>query len=90
MKTDFIFTIFIILSGWVYPSDIEELLLESPKIGNVCVVGVQFDEIAEVPAAIVVRRNGAHITEAEIFKMVEGKTDHSHFLTKKFDRTDFI
>lgn len=60
-------------SGWVYPSDIEELLLESPKIENVCVVGVQFDEIAEVPAAIVVRRDGAQITEAEISKMVDGK-----------------
>lgn len=59
-------------SGWVYPSDIEELLLESPQIANVCVVGVQFDEIAEVPAAVVVRRKGAQITEAEIYKIVEG------------------
>lgn len=51
------------------------MLLESSKIENVCVVGVQFDEIAEVPAAIVVRRKGAEITESEIFKMVQGKTD---------------
>lgn len=70
-------------SGWVYPSDIEELLLESPKIANVCVVGVQFDEIAEVPAAIVVRRNGAQITEADIFKMVEGKVAHSLISTSR-------
>lgn len=58
--------------GWVYPSDIEEVLLESPKIENVCVVGVQFDEIVEIPAAIVVGRNGSQITEVEISKMVEG------------------
>lgn len=70
-------------SGWVYPSDIEELLLESPKIQNVCVVGVQFDEIAEVPAAIVVRRNGAQITEKEVFKMVEGKVAHLAISTYK-------
>lgn len=67
---------FHIFSGWVYPSDIEELLLESPEIENVCVVGVQFDEIAEVPAAIVVRRNGATITEAQILQMVDGKIAH--------------
>lgn len=59
-------------SGWVFPSDIEEILLKSPNIKSVCVVGVPFDEIAEVPAAVVVRTNGSNISEGEISKMVNG------------------
>lgn len=45
-------------------------------------MGVQFDEIAEVPAAVVVRRPGAQITEAEISKIVEGDIVFIEFMIK--------
>lgn len=57
--------------GWVFPSEVEEFLIKSPEIEDVCVVGVPFDEASEVPAAVVVRANGATITEEEICKIVE-------------------
>lgn len=57
---------------WVFPAEIEAVLLKSKDIENVCVVGVPIDEIAEVPAAIVVRAHDSKITEEEIFKIVEG------------------
>lgn len=60
-------------SAWVFPTEIEEVLLKSPEIKNVCVVGVPYDSAFELPAAVVVRANGSQITENEISKMVEGK-----------------
>lgn len=60
-------------SDWVFPADIEEILLRSDQIKWVCVVGVPYDEILELPAAVVVRANGSKITESEICKMVEGR-----------------
>lgn len=58
--------------GWVWPSKIESILLKMPEIQSVCVVGVPFDEVAEIPAAVVERANGSQISELEICKMVEG------------------
>lgn len=57
---------------WVFPTEIEAVLLKSTSIENVCVVGVPIDAIAEVPAAIVVRAHGSKITEEAISRMVEG------------------
>lgn len=57
---------------WVYPSEIEEVLLKSPEIKSVCAVGVRYDPFFELPAAVVVRANGSQITEDEVSKMVEG------------------
>lgn len=59
-------------NDWVFPNTIEEVLLKSDGIKCVCAVGVPYDEILELPAAIVVRANGSKITEQEISKMVEG------------------
>lgn len=56
----------------IAPSDIESLLLRSPDIKTVCVVGVPFDQVIEVPAAVVVRSPNSQITEDEIYKMVAG------------------
>lgn len=58
---------------WIYPSEIEEVLLESPDIKSVCVVGVPCDAIFEVPAAAIVRAEGSKITEEEINQLLEGK-----------------
>lgn len=58
-------------NDWVYPTEIEEVLLKSPDIKCVCVVGVPCDPIFELPAAVVERANGSTITEDEICKMVK-------------------
>lgn len=58
---------------WVYPFEVEEVLLKSSDIKGVCVVGVPYDTMFDVPAAVIERANGGRITEAEICKMVEGK-----------------
>lgn len=60
------------LFGWVFPSEVEDILRKSPEIEDVCVVGVPYDEASEVPAAAVVRANGSKVTENEICKIVEG------------------
>lgn len=57
---------------WVFPSEIEEVLLESPDIKAACVVGVPFDPIVELPAAVIIRSNCSHITKDSILKMIEG------------------
>lgn len=65
-------------NDWVFPADIEEVLLKSEQIKFVCVVGVPYDEILEIPAAVVVRSNGTNISEQEICKMVEGNNRCYH------------
>lgn len=52
--------------------EIEDVLLKSADIESVCVVGIPFDAVIEVPAAVVVRAAGSKITEGEISKIVEG------------------
>lgn len=56
----------------VSPSDIESLLLQSKHIESVCVVGVPFDPVIEIPAALVVRANRSNITEGDVHQMVDG------------------
>lgn len=59
--------------GWVYPADIEAVLIESKEIKNVCVVGIAVhDAVFEVPAAVIVRANGSQITDRDIHKLVKG------------------
>lgn len=59
-------------AAWVFPTEIEEVLLKSAEIKNVCVVGVPYDSAFEIPAAVVVRAQGSKITDKEIYKMIEG------------------
>ena len=56
----------------ISPFEIEEFLIKSPDVKAVCVVGVLSDSNLELPAAVIIREKGSHITEAEICKMVEG------------------
>lgn len=60
---------------WIIPSEIEEVLLKSPDIRDVCIVGVPTVPAFDVPAAVVVRSKGSKINEEEICKMVVGKSD---------------
>lgn len=70
--------------GWVFPSEVEDVLLKfSDDIDTVCVVGVPFDEASEVPAAIVVRANGSNITEEEIHKIIDGMLKFLFFLLQR-------
>lgn len=62
----------IIYDAWVYPSEIEEVLLKSVDIKAVCVVGVPYNPIVELPAAVVVRFSHSEIGKGDIHKMVEG------------------
>lgn len=58
----------------IAPSDIESVLLKSPHIQSVCVVGVPYDPVIEFPAAVVVRANNSMITEGDIHQIVAGIT----------------
>lgn len=66
--------VIVYFDDWVFPTEIEAVLLKSAAIENVCVVGVPVDAVCEVPAAVVVRARGSKITEEEISKIVEGKS----------------
>lgn len=70
--------VIVYFDDWVFPSEIEAVLLKSAAIENVCVVGVPIDAICEVPAAVVVRARGSKITENEVSKIIEG----SHKFTR--------
>lgn len=58
----------------VLPSNIEGLLMKCPDIELACVVGVP-DEIAysELPAALIVRKKNAKLSERDVFEMIAGK-----------------
>lgn len=56
----------------IAPVEIESFLLQSPDIQAVCVVGVPYNSIIELPAAVVVRSSNSKITSEAICKMVEG------------------
>lgn len=69
---------------WVSPTEIEVVLLKSMDIESVCVVGVPYDEVLELPAAVVVRKNGSQITEEDISKLVEGQLQNKCLLCFAF------
>lgn len=51
----------------VSPSEIEAVLLQHPKIGDVAVIGVPKSESAgEVPLACIIKKPGVELTESEI------------------------
>jgi long-chain acyl-CoA synthetase len=53
----------IIMSGWkIYPTEVENALIQHPDIAEIAVFGCQDEEKGEIPAAAVVPRPGAVIT----------------------------
>ncbi|NMC69860.1 MAG: AMP-binding protein [Myxococcales bacterium] len=50
----------------VFPSELEELISRVPGVFDVAVIGVPHDKWGEMVTAIVVRKPGATVTEAEI------------------------
>uniref|UniRef100_A0A7G3A7V3 Putative acyl-coa synthetase n=1 Tax=Lutzomyia longipalpis TaxID=7200 RepID=A0A7G3A7V3_LUTLO len=55
----------------VTPSEIEEILESHPGVSQAAVVGVPDPVYTDLPAAVVVRRNGTSVTEEELSKLVE-------------------
>lgn len=57
----------------ITPSEIEAVLIKSPEIQAVCVVGIPDIAAIDLPAAAVIRKAGSKVTEHEISAMVVGK-----------------
>jgi acyl-CoA synthetase (AMP-forming)/AMP-acid ligase II len=58
----------LIVSGGanIYPSEIERVLLECPRIREAVVVGVPHERWGHTPAAVLILEEGTSITEAEV------------------------
>jgi acyl-CoA synthetase (AMP-forming)/AMP-acid ligase II len=59
-----------IISGGVnvYPREIEEILYRHPAVSEASVIGLPDEHWGEVVKAVIVPRQGAHVTEAEIIE----------------------
>ncbi len=57
----------------VYPSEVERILQEHPDIFEVAVIGVPSEKWGEEVKAIVVLKDGANVTVADIINFCEGK-----------------
>lgn len=55
------------------PPELENLLLQHPRIVDAAVIGVPTDDGDELPRAYVVKRPGTELTEAEVYDWVAGK-----------------
>ncbi|XP_011295722.2 probable 4-coumarate--CoA ligase 1 [Musca domestica] len=58
------------------PTTIEKVICEIPDVAEVCVVGIPDLIYDNLPAAAVIRRNGANITESEISEYVASRMQH--------------
>jgi len=57
----------IVMSGWkVYPTEVENILLQHPDIADAAVFGVPDERKGEIPVAAVVARAGGLLDEAEV------------------------
>jgi len=58
----------------IFPLEVEEVILDHPKVDNVCVIGVPDEEWGEAVRAIVVpKKDAAGLTEGEIIEWCKGK-----------------
>jgi acyl-CoA synthetase (AMP-forming)/AMP-acid ligase II len=64
-----------IISGGenIYPAEIEDALLNNPKIADVGVIGYPHEKWGEAVKAIVVVKEGETLTEAELIEWCQGK-----------------
>uniref|UniRef100_A0A8D8BQ18 4-coumarate--CoA ligase 1 n=1 Tax=Culex pipiens TaxID=7175 RepID=A0A8D8BQ18_CULPI len=62
----------------VSPTELEDIIAELDGVAEVCVVGIPtLDQSAELPTAVVVRREGSALRGEEVVKFVEGRVmDH--------------
>ena len=57
----------------VYPAEVEEIIYQLPPIGEAAIIGVPDEKWGEVGCAIVVVKDGASLSEAEVLAHCEGK-----------------
>jgi acyl-CoA synthetase (AMP-forming)/AMP-acid ligase II len=55
----------------VYPTEIEDVLLQQEKVYDVAVIGVPDQRLGEIPVAIIDPKPGLTLTEEEVFKFCE-------------------
>ena len=57
----------IIMSGWkIYPTEVENVIIQHPAIADVAVFGVPDERKGEVPVAAVVFKPGSSLTDSEL------------------------
>lgn len=62
-------------AGYQYsPNAIEEIVAELPEVLDVCVFGVEDELYMDMPAAAVVKKQNSNLTELDVIKFVESKT----------------
>ena len=57
----------------VYPAEVENLLLGHPQIADAAVLGLPSPKWGEVPLAVLVKKPGAALTEADLLGWCKGK-----------------
>ncbi|XP_055710982.1 probable 4-coumarate--CoA ligase 3 [Phlebotomus papatasi] len=57
----------------IAPSELEEILETHSGVLQAVVVGIPDPTYTDLPAAVIVRKNGSTVTEEELMKFVEGK-----------------
>ncbi|MHA1265965.1 MAG: class I adenylate-forming enzyme family protein [Candidatus Helarchaeota archaeon] len=57
----------------IFPLEVEEVIMDHPKVDNVCVIGVPDDEWGETVRAVIVPKKGVEITAGEIIGWCKGK-----------------
>ncbi|HAP89418.1 MAG TPA: o-succinylbenzoate--CoA ligase [Arthrobacter bacterium] len=64
-----------IISGGenIYPAEVEQAITELDAVGSVAVIGVPDEKWGEVPRAVILLREGAQLTEAELRAHLEGR-----------------
>jgi long-chain acyl-CoA synthetase len=76
----------IIMSGWkIYPTEVENVIIQHPSIADVAVFGIPDERKGEVPMAAVVLKSQCSITEAEL-----GSFCRTHLAGYKIPRTMVI
>jgi fatty-acyl-CoA synthase len=64
-----------IISGGenIYPAEVEQAISELDAVGSVAVIGIPDDKWGEVPRAVIVLRDGAHLTEDQLRDHLNGR-----------------
>jgi acyl-CoA synthetase (AMP-forming)/AMP-acid ligase II len=57
----------------VFPLEVEEVLVDHPKINQACVIGVPDEEWGEIVRAVIILKEGETMTQEEVMHFTEGK-----------------